>query len=154
MILTTSLLRELASLLPLRTKHSGASGSTLNLPALAEVSCRSKVETVFFGRLFLFKMVREMYQAAHAKLAPSATDPPKRSIPLKLKGPRSASANDSFIVNVINGSNRLPVEGAEVMGVKTDQDGKVRLRLHFGAHKLKAIRGDDITSNVLEVVVM
>lgn len=39
------------------------------------------------------------------------------------------------------------------MGEKTDKDGKATLWLHVGAHRLKATRGDDIISDVLEVVV-
>jgi hypothetical protein len=73
------------------------------------------------------------------------------SVPLKLIGPQSATSDNSFVIQVIDGSNKSTIAGAEVGGVSTDQNGSATLKLGPGIHRLKATRGYDIASNVLEV---
>jgi len=83
-------------------------------------------------------------------------------IPLKLKGPLSAQANVQFTVNVSNGSDREPVQGATVTATavqaiveaETDANGNAMLTLpNPGTYNLKATRNAAITSDVLQVVV-
>ena len=84
------------------------------------------------------------------------------SIPLKLKGPRTAQAA-GFTVTVINGSDRSAVryarvkayddDNAVVADISTNSYGQARLTLVAGTYTLKATRGGDITSNSLTVVV-
>jgi hypothetical protein len=85
------------------------------------------------------------------------------SIPLKLKGPRTAGLA-GFTVTVINGSDRSAVGDARVKAsrdagraivadILTNSNGEAKLTLVAGAYTVTATRGDDITSNRLKVVV-
>src|ERR1700722_5620487 len=81
------------------------------------------------------------------------------SIPLKLKGAREGNAGQ-FTVTVINGSNRSPVQYArikcatsDVPEAFTDKYGQAQVELPPGNHMLRALRGDDIVSNMLTVMV-
>jgi hypothetical protein len=82
------------------------------------------------------------------------------SIPLKLRGPRTAKKNVAISTTVINGSNGTAVQDAKVnaddgesvvTGI-TDRYGGAKLELtETGLYTVRAARGTDIPSNVLKV---
>jgi len=76
------------------------------------------------------------------------------SVPLRLKGPRSARANESFTVTVLNGETRGGVQGATVGGQTTNAHGQATLTYPAGTQRLQASHtGSYVRSNVLQVVV-
>jgi hypothetical protein len=78
------------------------------------------------------------------------------SIPLKLKGPRTATKDAEFVVTVINGSDYSAVKGATVqvksVEATTDEYGAAKLKLAAtGEYIVTAKRGTDVPSNVLKL---
>lgn len=78
------------------------------------------------------------------------------SIPLKLKGPRTAAKDAEFVVTVINGSNHSAVKGAtvEIGSVEetTDEYGAAKFKLAAtGEYRVTAKRGADVPSNHLKL---
>jgi hypothetical protein len=76
------------------------------------------------------------------------------SIPLKLTGPDSAVTGQPLQVQVTDGSNGTPQDGASVGGVTTGPDGRATLAFpDEGIYRLKAEKPDTIRSNTVVVCV-
>jgi hypothetical protein len=76
------------------------------------------------------------------------------SVPLKLTGPDSAVTGQPVAVQVIDGSNGDPQDGATVGGATTGPDGRVVLTFPAkGIYRLKAEKPNTIRSNSLVLCV-
>jgi hypothetical protein len=76
------------------------------------------------------------------------------SIPLKLSGPASALTGQPVQVQVTDGSNGNPQDGATVGGATTGSDGRATLTFpEEGIYRLKAEKADTIRSNTVVLCV-
>ena len=76
------------------------------------------------------------------------------SVPLKLTGPDTALTGQPLQVQVTDGSNGAPQEGATVGGAATGPDGRATLTFpDEGIYRLKADKPDTIRSNTIVLCV-